>query len=159
MKTHRHAALFMAFATVAVAQNGEHWVSTWAASPQQRVAIPQPPRPPQAQGTVQGQGQPPAPAAAPVPIPGANFNNQTVRMVVHTTIGGRRVRVQFSNAYGAAALAIRSAHVALRNEDSGTVAATDRALSFNGKPSVSIPPGPLILTDTPDFTVPKLADL
>src|SRR6266852_1748380 len=158
MKARHHVALLIAFATAVLAQTGEHWVSTWAASPQQRVAIPQPPRPPQAQGAVQGQGQPPAPTAAPVPIPGANFKNQPIRMVVHSTIGGRRVRVQFSNAYGTAALAIRSAHIALRNEDSGIVAATDRALSFNGKPSVTIPPGALMLSDALDFTVPKLVD-
>jgi lysophospholipase L1-like esterase len=163
MKAHRHALLSMVslgvLATAVWGQSAEHWVSTWAASPQQRVAFPQPPRPPQAPAGGQGQGQPPAPAAAPVPAPGANFNNQTIRMIVHTSIGGRRARVQFSNAYGATALTIRSAHIALRNKDAGILPETDRALSFNGKPSVSIPPGALILSDALDFTVPKLADL
>src|SRR4051812_7059854 len=41
----------------------------------------------------------PQPAAAPVHISG-----QTVRQVVHTSLGGERVRVRFSNAYGAAPL-------------------------------------------------------
>jgi len=80
-------------------------------------------------------------------------------MVVHTSIGGRRLRVQLSNAYGTAALAIGSAHIARRDKDSAIVADSDRALSFNGKPSVVIPPGAQMVSDATDLNVPKLADV
>jgi lysophospholipase L1-like esterase len=50
----------------------------------------------------------PQAVAAPVLI-----NGQTVRQIVHTSLGGDRVRVRFSNAYGASALVIGSAHVAI----------------------------------------------
>src|SRR5437660_1428032 len=140
------------------AQSGEHWVSTWAASPQQRVAFPQPARPVGAPVTAQGQA-PAVAAPANAPAPGSNFNNQTVRMVVHTSIGGRRARVQLSNAYGTTALVVRSAHIARRDKDSAIVTDTDRALSFNGKPSVVIPPGAHMVSDPLDFNVPKLADV
>lgn len=122
----------LALLPIAFAQTGPHWVTTWAAAQQMpRVA----------------------------PTPANNFNNQTVRMIVHTSIGGNRVRVQLSNAYGATPLAIGAAHIALRSEDSAIVAGSDRALLFNGKPTVTVPPGAAMLSDSVDLDVPKLSDL
>jgi lysophospholipase L1-like esterase len=144
-------ALFLQLNHLASAQNGngqEHWVATWAASPQQpRVIVPAAPQaPPTAQ-----------PNTAPPPI--ASFNNQTVRMTVHTSIGGRRVRVQLSNAFGAGPLTIGAAHIAIRGKDSAIVPASDRVLLFGGKPSCSIPPGALMVSDPVDLDVPKMGDL
>jgi lysophospholipase L1-like esterase len=85
--------------------------------------------------------------------------NQTVRMIVHTSIGGHRVRVQLSNAYGASTLQVGSAHVALRDNGSAIVSASDRPLTFSGKTAVSIPPAAEILSDPVDLEVPKLGDL
>jgi lysophospholipase L1-like esterase len=141
------------FAQTAAGQ--EHWVATWAAAQQQ-------PRPPAA-----GRGPAPpvaagqqTPAAAPRPTPPpASFTNQTIRMIVHTTIGGRRVRVQMSNAYGTMPLTIGSAHVALRSKDSEIVAGSDRVLTFSTKPSFRIPPGASIVSDPVDLSVPQLGDL
>src|SRR5678815_1645076 len=124
--------------------NQEHWVATWAASPQQppaaggqrgpapAVAAPvtiAPAAPVVGAPTV----APPVPAAAPAPAPTvagggqrggpqiASLNDQTVRMVVRTSIGGQRLRVQFSNAYGTTPLSIGAAHVGLRSKDSAIV--------------------------------------
>src|SRR6267143_5486638 len=86
--------------TVALAQgarNGEHWVGTWAAAAMVRPQDP-PPQP--------GEG------AAHPPL---NFKNQTLRQIVHISIGGERVRVVFSNVYGTAPLEIGAAHIALRD--------------------------------------------
>jgi hypothetical protein len=148
--------------TLALAQNAgllEHWVATWAASPQQppgaapggrgqRGPAPAAPAP-----VIRG-GATPAPAAgATAPAaPGAprgrggapqiaNLNDQTIRMFIRTSLGGQRVRVQFSNAYGSAPLSIGAAHIALRSKDSAIISGSNRALSFNGKPSVRIPVG------------------
>ena len=121
----------------------EHWIPTWAASPQ---PLPVP-------------GQPAAgPTTAP-PRVDRSFNNQTIRMVVHTSIAGRRVRVQLSNAYGAAPLRVGSAHIALRSKGSEFIAGSDRALTFSGKPSGTIPPGALLVSDPVDLNVPQLGDL
>jgi lysophospholipase L1-like esterase len=131
----------------------DHWVATWAASPQSpRFAI------------GGGRGPAPAPAngrgGAPAgPPPPAGFNGQTVRMVVRTSIGGRRVRVQLSNTFGTAPLKIGAAHVALRDTGSAIVAGSDHALTFGGKPSFTIPATAEIISDTVDLDVPKLADL
>jgi len=43
----------------------------------------------------------PAPPAAAQTAGARGFNNQTVRMIVRTSIGGRRLRVNLSNAFGA----------------------------------------------------------
>jgi lysophospholipase L1-like esterase len=129
----------------------EHWVATWAASPQQ-VRLPAAPPP----AAAPAQGAAPAPAG---PRPIASFNDQTVRMLVRSSIGGSRLRVQFSNTYGTTPLALGAAHIALHGKDSAIVDGSDRALVFNGKPSVSIPPGALVLSDPVDLQVPKLADL
>ena len=56
-----------------------HWVETWTAAQQPPRAIPGSPAP-------------------------AGFNNQTVRMILHTTIPGSRLRLEFANTYGTAAL-------------------------------------------------------
>ena len=80
-------------------------------------------------------------------------------MIVHTSIGGHRLRVQLSNAFGAGALQIGAAHIALRDKDSAIVAGSDRPLTFGGRPSFNIPPAAEALSDPVDLDVPKLSDL
>lgn len=150
------AALIVSHAASAQTAN-QHWVATWAASPQPRAAG-GPPRAAQPAANGAPAAANPAPARVNAAQAGT-FNNQTVRMIVHTSIGGSRVRIELSNAYGTAALAIGSAHVALRAKESAIVAGSDHALTFGGKPSISIPPGALALSDPVDLAVPKLGDL
>ena len=124
----------------------DHWVETWTAAQQTpRVVLPQVPAP-----------QANAPAAPAVPT---GFNNQTIRMIVRSTIGGRRLRLELANTYGTTPLMIGAAHIALRTQDSGINPATDHALRVNGKTAFTIPPGALLLTDPVDLEVPQLADL
>jgi lysophospholipase L1-like esterase len=87
------------------------------------------------------------------------FNNQTIRMIVRTTIGGRRVRIKLANAFGAAPVLVGAAHIALRSRDAEIVPGSDRALVFDGKPECTIGPGMVILSDPVDFKVPQLRDL
>ena len=133
----------------------EHWVATWAASPQApRLNVP---RPPQAAAPAPAPTAPnnPPPAFAPPPT----INNQTLRMVAHTSMAGRRARIQLSNAYGTTPLTVGGAHIALREKASAIVASSDRALTFSGKPSFTIPPGAEVISDAVDLDVPKLSDL
>ena len=80
-------------------------------------------------------------------------------MVVHTSIGGSRARVQLSNAFGTTPLKIGAAHVALRGQESAIVPASDHALTFSGKASFTIPPGAEMISDPVNLDVPKLGDL
>jgi hypothetical protein len=118
----------------------EHWVATWAAAPQA----------PRVQPAPAGAQATPAPTA---------FKDQTVRMVVRTSIGGRRARVHLSNAFGTVPLTIGAAHLALRSKESAIVAGSDRKLLFNGKPSVTIPIGAQIMSDPVDLQIPQLGDV
>jgi lysophospholipase L1-like esterase len=131
----------------------EHWVVTWAAAPQTARFPGQAGRGP---AGAPGAPQPSRPPGAQL---GTGFHNQTVRMIVHTSIGGQRLRIQLSNAYGSAPLVIGAAHVAIRSKDSAIVPSTDRALTFNGKPTCTIPPGAEMISDTVNVDVPQLTDL
>jgi lysophospholipase L1-like esterase len=119
----------------AMAQSGswntEQWVGTW--------------------GT--------APAGPPLAAQTQTFSNQTLRLIVHTTIGGTRVRIRISNELGTAPLRIGEAHVALRQGGAGIAAGSDRALTFSGSTGITIPPGAPVLSDPVDLAVPALSDL
>ena len=111
---------------------GEHWVGTWTASPEAAAG-----------GLGSNDG----------------FDNQTLRMIVHTSVGGRRVRVRLSNSYGATPLVIGAAHIALRSEEAAIRPDSDHGLTFSGVKSVTISPGAFALSDPVDFGVPPLGDL
>lgn len=114
--------------------NADHWVSAWSTAVHAPLPFP---------------GLPPSPV----------FDNQTIRMVVRPTVGGDRVRIRFSNAFGSTALRIGAAHIALSSKASAIVADSDRALTFGGSPSVTIPPGAPLLSDPVDLKVPPLSEV
>jgi hypothetical protein len=87
------------------------------------------------------------------------FENHTLREIVHTSIGGAAVRVRLSNAYGKQPVDIGAAHIALRAQGSGTIAGSDHALTFSGQTAVSIPPDALVLSDPVKLNVPASGDL
>jgi len=115
--------------------NAERWVGTWGAGP----------------------GGPPLPANT------QTFTDQTVRLIVHNSIGGTRVRIRLSNELGSTPLRIGGAHIALRAVGTGSgadiQAGTDRPLTFSGFPGITIPPGAPVLSDPVDLNVPALSDL
>ncbi len=98
---------------------------------------------------------PPFPGLPPSPV----FEQQTIRMVVRPTIGGERVRIRLSNAFGTSALKIGSAHIALASQEAKVVPETDRLLTFAGKPSISIPPGAPALSDAVDLKVSRFTEI
>jgi lysophospholipase L1-like esterase len=112
------------------------WVGTWGASPS-----PQPASQRQAQALY------------------FNFNNQTVREIIHTSAGGDRVRVRLSNAYGPHTVRIGAVHIALHGAGASIVPGSDRVVMFGGRGSVSIPPNAPLLSDPVSMHVPANADL
>jgi lysophospholipase L1-like esterase len=80
-------------------------------------------------------------------------------MVVRTSVGGRRARVQLSNSYGTTPLKIGAAHIALPDKESAIVPASDKALTFSGNASFTIPAGADVISDPIDLDVPKLGNL
>jgi lysophospholipase L1-like esterase len=137
--------------------SGERWVGTWATAevgrPQTPPAPPATPAPPP---FMPNQCPPnPAPAGAGF----MHFSNQTLRQIVHTSIGGSRVRVVLSNRYGTAPLRIGAAHLALRDKEASIQGGTGRALTFSGRPTFTIPPGAIAYSDPVSLTVPQMSDL
>jgi lysophospholipase L1-like esterase len=120
--------------TFAAASN--HWVATWGASPSPQLSDQQQMRKDK-----------------------LVFENQTLREIVHTSIGSGTLRVRLSNAYGKQTVEVGGAHVALRSKGSEIVAGSDRPLTFSGRASVSIPPDALVLSDPVQLTVPDSSDL
>ncbi|MBZ5641771.1 MAG: SGNH/GDSL hydrolase family protein [Acidobacteriia bacterium] len=134
--------------------NSEHWVGTWSTS---EVGRPQTP-PPVAPALAPFQPNQ-CPAPPPAPLTFLHFNNQTLRQIVHTSIGGSSVCVVLSNTYGSAPLLIGAAHIALRDKGVSIEPASDRLLTFSGKSSITIPAYALMFSDPVSLSVPQTSDL
>lgn len=65
---------------------------------------------------------------------------RTVRQIVYPTLSGKSVRVHVSNEYGKTALVIDDLRIA-RSSGGAAVSGAAAHVTFDGKPSVSLPPG------------------
>jgi lysophospholipase L1-like esterase len=120
----------------ATAATPDHWVGTWATSPF---------------------------AAANRPDPSGNTQygaaDITLREIVHVSIGGPIVRIVLSNEFGLEPLTIGAAHIALSAGKGEINLVSANALTFGGRPSVTIPPGAMVVSDPADLKLPAFADL
>jgi len=89
----------------------------------------------------------------------AKIGDKTLRQIVRISGGGTSVRLRLSNAYGAAPLRLEDIRVAKRMNGSRIDAASDSAVTFNGRPDVTIAPGAYILSDPVPLTVAADSDL
>ena len=87
------------------------------------------------------------------------ISNQTLRQVVRVSVGGSRVRVVLSNAFGTAPIQIGAAHVALREKDSAVIASSTRPLTFGGSATGTILAGATLVSDPVDLAVAPVSDL
>ena len=100
-----------------------------------------------------------APAGPPPAARQLSFSDQTLRLVVHTSQAGNRVRIRLSNEMGNTPLRIGAAHIGLRASGVVVAAGTDRTLTFNGARTVTIPAGARVVSDPVALSAPALADL
>lgn len=112
------------------------WIHSWTAAPQ----------------LTERHNLPPEPFAALV--------DTTLRQTVRVSLGGRRLRVRFSNAFGTAALPITAAAVARPEAGqagaAGIVPGSGRGLTFSGLRSVIVPAGAQVVSDPVDVaTAPR----
>jgi lysophospholipase L1-like esterase len=110
-----------------------HWVGTWATSQQ----------------IVEPANMPPAPG----------LSGNTLRQVVHLSLGGQRLRVRFSNVFGDAPLTIAESAFAPSLGESRVDAAAQRTLAFGGNASVVIEPGTDTVSDVLAFDLAPLANV
>src|SRR5437899_10574503 len=97
--------------------------------------------------------------AAPAPAEGAAFSNHTLRMIPRVSIGGSRLRVRISNAYGTRPLAIGAAYVGLRSAGPALVPGSNRRLKFGGDTNATIAAGALVVTDPVERWCTPFSDL
>ena len=75
------------------------------------------------------------------------LDGQTVRQRARLSVGGDRVRIQLSNAFGLAPLTVGSATVATSRDPASVNPHSIASLTFGGRNSVTIPPGAPVLSD------------
>jgi lysophospholipase L1-like esterase len=174
-------------ALIGQSTKSDNWVAAWSTAVVAAVAAPAPTAPaPAGRGQAPapapalqpaGPPQPTAPAAGVPTFPGApapaavppagpppppavrSFNNQTLRLIVQPTLGGDRLRIVLSNAFGTAPLVVGAAYVAVRDKESAIVANSARPLRFSGSAAATIPAGAVIISDPVDLTFAAHSDL
>jgi len=136
------------------------WVESWG------TALPLQPPPPSPFGASRPAAPPPPPPAAQVqqaaspnprlPFPAA-LEDQTIRMIVRTTIGGEQFRLEFANRHGAGVVHMAQIRAALANPDGSVVAGSDRMVTFGGGEGLTILPGARVVSDPVELPVGSLS--
>lgn len=80
-------------------------------------------------------------------IGGPNFNNQTIRMVVHSSIAGSSPRITLSNLRGTTPLAVGAVDVAVQGAMATAVAGSHHAVTFARSRSLTITAGAEAVSD------------
>jgi lysophospholipase L1-like esterase len=90
----------------------------------------------------------PAPADE---LPAEHWRDSSLRQIVHTSLGGKRLRVRISNAFGTEPLEVQGASIA-RAVALGRADIMDaKRLTFGGRDTVMIPAGAEYYSDAVDF--------
>lgn len=89
------------------------------------------------------------------------FENQTLRMIVRSSVQGTQLRLRFSNQTGLSPspMMLGRVRVALRTSGGAIDAKSSRDVSFAGQHAVTIAPGGTVLSDPVTLDVPALSDL
>src|SRR5262252_80912 len=124
------AALLLSVDVITTAADDKQWIGTWATA-----------------------AQPFLPKSL------QTYRNQSLRLIVHTSIGGTRVRIKISNTYGDGPLLIGGTHIARRTTAAEIDPSSDRPLKFQGKTSTAIAAGSMVASDPVELDVPPLSDL
>ena len=108
------------------------WVTSWGASPQ---------------------------AAGRDTLAAVGFDDQTVRDVIFTSVGGDPIQLELTNAYGASPLQIGRVTVAVAGPDGAVAPGTIHPVTYGGRASFQIPAGAQVLSDPVAMRVWPLEEL
>lgn len=113
------------------------WVATWTSMPQ----------------LTEPSNMPPAPFTGTDRV----LDNASVRQTAHVSVGGPRIRLRFSNAFGGAVLPLSAVSVARPAGGAAGVSAVVPGsvvpVTFHGKPSTVVPMGAQVVSDPLPFPV------
>lgn len=88
------------------------------------------------------------------PTPGLSGNS--LRQIVQVSVGGKKIRLKFSNEFGTQPTEIKAVEIALA-KSAGAKAfvyeATTKSLTFNGQSSITIQPGKMVVSDPISYTL------
>lgn len=126
----RTTLLFACLLTAGIALAKGHWVGTWGTAPQ----------------LVERHNNPPAPG----------LTNNSLRQIVQVSIGGKKVRLKLTNEFSKEPTEIKAIELSIA-KTAGSSSEIDEAstvsLTFNGKQSVTIPAGGMIVSDAVKFPI------
>lgn len=112
---------FLSHSGFAKSTKKDTWVGTWSTAPQ----------------LVEPNNMPPAPG----------LSNNTLRQVVEVSIGGKELRVRFSNEFSKSPVTMNVVQIAVSAGGGAVDGATMKELKFNGKTEVTMNPGAVITSD------------
>ena len=138
-KALHHAVLFLViilltfgFTFFSYAQSSK-WVGTWSTAPQ----------------LVETNNNP--------PVPG--LSNNTLRQIVHVSIGGDSLRMRFTNEFSSSPVTMHAVHLAVSLGSDTIDTNTDTPLYFNENPEVTMQPGTAVMSDPFHFTLQPLSNV
>ncbi|HUP39211.1 MAG TPA: GDSL-type esterase/lipase family protein [Vicinamibacterales bacterium] len=134
-------SLIVAIASPVWAQPGQKWVATWAAS----VHGPYP--------AGNASAQPDLSFAFPDGAQGAV--DQSFRLIVKPDLWGDRVRIRLANTFGTQSITFDGIYVGVAATGGHIVKGTNRAVLFNGQPTIAIAPGASSYSDAVDLKLPS----
>jgi lysophospholipase L1-like esterase len=120
-----------------------HWVHTWTSMPQ----------------LTEPGNLPPAPFTKPDRV----FADSTVRQTIHVSVGGRQLRLRFSNAFGTTALPITEVQLGRPVGGRAGVGSIEpgsaRQVTFDDAASVLVPAGAQVVSDPINLAVAAQSNL
>jgi lysophospholipase L1-like esterase len=87
------------------------------------------------------------------------FNNQSLRQVLRLSLGGDAIRLKVSNLFGKAPITFSGVQVAKSTGGSGIDVSSNRVVTFNGQPTVTVAAGAELLSDPIALPAPALANM
>lgn len=110
-----------------------HWVGTWATAPQ----------------LVEAKNMPPAPG----------LTGNTLRQIVRVSVGGKKIRLRFTNAFSQSSVTMKAVQVAVSTGGNGIDEKTSKWLRFDGQAKVTMSPGSVLVSDPIGFALKPRMDV
>ena len=106
-------------------KNQQKWVGSWSTAPQ----------------LVEPRNVPPAPG----------LTGNTLRQIISPSLGGKSIRLKFSNAFSDLPMKMKSVEIAIVTEQPLVKTSTVKTLKFNGSPEVTMPAAEVVFSDALAF--------
>ena len=139
----------LAMAVPSQASPSERWIESWG--------TPMPVVPPPRSGGDDAKAS--AAAHPPFVAHPASFADQTIRMIVRTTAGGKRFRLEFANVQQGEAVTFGAIHAALAGPGGTTLPGSDRVVRFGGGEQLTLFPGARAVSDPVELDLPPLTEV